>query len=346
MDISNKAVHEIYSFGHSVENGSQRSLHIAYGVDRNFLFGAAISMQSVCLYNKNISLCFHLFTDYVDDDYKKRVKEFCHNNGVSVHIYMVSPDVVKLFPCVKQWSYATFFRFVAFDYLSKVCDRVLYIDADVICKGDLSELLDIQFDSDRFVAVVKDNTYMQGKPAARLKVEGLPGNYFNAGMIYLQLAEWKSNSFSEKAIGMLAGDPEHKKYKCLDQDILNILFFDHCVYLNDNFNKLYGIDYELKNLREDDYLKFITDETRLIHYVGVTKPWHIWADYPCRRFFSEAFQNSSWNDIDLFPASDEMQFKVRYQHDWKKRHFLSFMKYYIKYQREKLSKKYFPASQI
>lgn len=32
------------------------------------------------------------------------------------------------------------------------------------------------------------------------------------------------NDFMNKAIAMLASDPQHTKYKCLDQDILNILF--------------------------------------------------------------------------------------------------------------------------
>ncbi|MDD0534459.1 hypothetical protein PS000_23990, partial [Shigella sonnei] len=32
-----------------------------------------------------------------------------------------------------------------------------------------------------------------------------------------------SNGFIHKIIAMLASDPQHTKYKCLDQDILNIL---------------------------------------------------------------------------------------------------------------------------
>lgn len=39
------------------------------------------------------------------------------------------------------------------------------------------------------------------------------------------------NDFMNKAIAMLASDPQHTKYKCLDQDILNILFFGHCILL-------------------------------------------------------------------------------------------------------------------
>ncbi len=60
---------------------------------------------------------------------------------------------------------------------------------------------------------------------------GTSGNYFNAGVVYLQLEAWAKNDFMNKAIAMLASDPQHTKYKCLDQDILNILFFGHCILL-------------------------------------------------------------------------------------------------------------------
>lgn len=35
-------------------------LNIAWGVDRNFMFGAAISMTSVLLNNKDLNIHFHL----------------------------------------------------------------------------------------------------------------------------------------------------------------------------------------------------------------------------------------------------------------------------------------------
>ena len=54
-------------------SGQQAQLNIAWGVDRNFMFGAAISMTSVLLNNKDLNIHFHLFTDYIDDDYKQRV---------------------------------------------------------------------------------------------------------------------------------------------------------------------------------------------------------------------------------------------------------------------------------
>ncbi|EJD6581361.1 lipopolysaccharide 1,2-glucosyltransferase, partial [Providencia rettgeri] len=55
-----------------IEFGSQDSeaeLNIAYGVDNNFLFGSGISMNSIIINNRNLKLKFHLFTDFIDDDF-------------------------------------------------------------------------------------------------------------------------------------------------------------------------------------------------------------------------------------------------------------------------------------
>ncbi|EAB9003842.1 glycosyltransferase, partial [Salmonella enterica subsp. enterica] len=122
-------------------------LNIAYGIDRNFLFGAAVSMQSVVMHNPDLAVKFHLFTDYIDEDYLQRVNAFTSKNAnVEVRIYKVSSAFIDIFPSLKQWSYATFFRLVAFQYLSETIENLLYIDADVICKGSLAGLLDINFD--------------------------------------------------------------------------------------------------------------------------------------------------------------------------------------------------------
>ncbi|HHU0869326.1 TPA: glycosyltransferase family 8 protein, partial [Escherichia coli] len=246
-----------------------------------------------------------------------------------------------IFPSLKQWSYATFFRLVAFQYLSETIENLLYIDADVICKGSLAGLLDINFDGDKFAAVIKDVPFMQEKPAKRLAIEGLPGNYFNAGVVYLQLEAWAKNDFMNKAIAMLASDPQHTKYKCLDQDILNILFFSHCIFISGDYDCFYGIDYELKNKSDEDYKKTITDDTKLIHYVGVTKPWNDWTNYPCQKYFNEAYQVSCWNDVAFIPATNEKQYQVKYQHAKKNGDTFNAFIYFIKFKLNKYKRKLF-----
>ncbi|KKY84331.1 galactosyltransferase [Enterobacter cloacae] len=340
MDILSESITDIFIYGEN--DDKTQGLNIAYGVDRHFLFGAAISMQSIVMHNDEIGLTFHIFTDYIDDNYLTRIQTFTENyNNVKVCIYKVSNSFVNIFPSLKQWSYATFFRFIAFEHLSNSIDNVLYIDADVICKGKLDGLLKIKFDDNYFAAVVRDVPFMQDKPARRLNIDGLPGNYFNAGVVLLKLQAWREKKFLGHSIKMLESDPDHTKYKCLDQDILNILFYGHCIFISKEYDCFYGIDYELKNNHDEEYLEIITAETKLIHYVGVTKPWNDWTDYPCQKYFNEAYKISAWKDISFIPAVSEKQFHVKSKHAFKNKNIPSAIFYFILYYRKKLIRKYF-----
>ena len=41
------------------------TFNIAYGIDKNFLYGCGISIASILLNNKDKRLSFHVFTDYI-----------------------------------------------------------------------------------------------------------------------------------------------------------------------------------------------------------------------------------------------------------------------------------------
>ncbi|MFA1645939.1 MAG: glycosyltransferase, partial [Enterobacteriaceae bacterium] len=43
---------------------SNDSLNIAFGIDKNFLFGCGVAIASILLNNKSLNFEFHVFTDY------------------------------------------------------------------------------------------------------------------------------------------------------------------------------------------------------------------------------------------------------------------------------------------
>ncbi|MGC6761959.1 glycosyltransferase, partial [Escherichia coli] len=67
----------------------------------------------------------------------------------------------------------------------------------------------------------------------------------------------------------------------LDQDVLNVLLNGKVKFISEKYNTRYSINYELKDKVDNP----VNDDTVVIHYVGPTKPWHEWADYPVSRSF-------------------------------------------------------------
>ncbi|ELJ5445959.1 lipopolysaccharide 1,2-glucosyltransferase [Salmonella enterica] len=322
-------IKENYSFSYC-EPTFVRSLNISYGVDKNFMFGAAISIMSVLNNNKHINLVFHLFTDYIDDDFLTKSQRMAEENNVTINIYLIDSASFSDLPTSEVWSYATYFRLLSFDYLSSSISTVLYLDADVVCKGSLSEIYQLEF-KDEFAAVIPDIELMQAKSAERLQWPQINGHYFNAGVIYVNLAQWKICNFTHESLKLLRGESKYGILKYLDQDVLNIIFNMNLIYLPRELNCIYTIKNELKTKNHQDYRNTISDTTKLIHYTGATKPWHEWARYPSAKFFQVAWKSSPWRDTPLKKAEKIVEFKKKYKHELIQGNYLCALSTSIKY---------------
>lgn len=291
-----------------------KNFNIAYGVDKNFLLGAAISINSVLINNIDTDFNFHLFTDYIDDEYIQRFQKMITKYNSNIIIYLLDAEELKQLSTSDFWSYATYFRLIAFEYLSTNINSILYLDADVICKGSLKELFQLNL-ANSFAAVVLDVDNMQQSSATRLKLTDLNGKYFNAGVIYVNLKKWIENDLSQKSLELVRGKTNFGKLKYLDQDALNILFQTQNIYLSRDYNCIYTLKNELAYHDLSKYKNTITDSTILIHYTGVTKPWHTWGiNYPASQFFFNSYIHSPWKDQPLKIAEKRTELQEKYKH--------------------------------
>ena len=132
---------------------------------------------------------------------------------------------------------------------------------------------------------------------------------------------------------------KNNKLSFPDQDVLNILFLKKVIFLERRFNAIYGIKQELKSKDLAKYKEYITSDTILIHYVGVTKPWNSWANYPSAQYFVEAWKASPWADVPLLPARTPKQYKKKSRHERLQGKYCASVISYIGYLRAKLQSK-------
>lgn len=308
----------------------ETQLNIAWGVDKNFMFGAAISMTSVLLHNRNLNIHFHLFTDYIDEDYQEKMVALAKQFSKNISIYVIDAAGLKVLPSGNAWSHAMYFRFIAFEYLSEKIDSLLYIDADVICKGSLNELTQINL-SGHVAAVIRD---VDDSPARDIEENR---DYFNSGVIFANLKKWKNENFLNAAFEILLD--KKNKLSFPDQDVLNILFLNQVLFLPRIYNAIYGIKQELKSKDTSKYKEFINNDTILIHYIGVTKPWNSWANYPSAQYFVDAWQVSPWAGVPLLPARTPKQYKKKSRHERLQGKYIPAIISYIGYLIEKVKGK-------
>lgn len=138
-------------------------------------------------------------------------------------------------------------------------ERILYLDADMICTGDIEELYNLDFDDKIWVAA-PDNG-IQEKDLNRL---GLPLDYkyINSGMLLINLKKLRTNYTERFIVEKIRENKDILIYP--DQDFVNKIFKDEIKVVSTKYNLI------AKDVRYKD----LDEKPLIIHYAGSTKPWH------------------------------------------------------------------------
>lgn len=206
---------------------------IAYVADEHYLPYLKRSMESVRKYNKNAK--FVVLTSKV---FQLPGSE----------VYTITPDTDKFKYRKKDRMHeGVYYKF----YLPKLpFDKVLYIDADVLCQRPLNDLWNEKCD---FICATESHIY--GKTQATQL--GLK-KYALTGMMLMNLKALRKADFTQKCLDKL----ETVNPKWHDETIINLLFNKKIRFIDKKYNYCKDRIYENPIPEPDAYL---------LHYVGRQK---------------------------------------------------------------------------
>jgi lipopolysaccharide biosynthesis glycosyltransferase len=185
----------------------------------------------------------------------------------------------------KNITIETYFR-LFIPYLFSEYKKVIYLDCDMICCVDISEIHDIKLDNNllvssrdlfRIARYYRDNKkkcYTKRRLDYEIGISLLknPNNYFLAGMLV-----FNTETFRETiSISDLLNFATSKKWQYHDQDILNVLCEGRVLFLPymwdfvcDDTN--YQINFVPEFLKESYFSAKINP--KIIHFATDQKPW-------------------------------------------------------------------------
>lgn len=255
--------------------------HVAFGVDAQYFRPMGITILSLVKNNPGINFVFHVFYGSVTVDDRDKLKQLVEEYCTTVILYQIDQNIFKDLPTATYITNATYNRLVAVNRLKGIADKVLYLDADIVCIGDMSAMQTINLDGN-IAATIKEDDQNIAKHIKKLNIN-LNG-YFNAGVMYIDINQWHNHGVSEKAYAAIVAN--YEKFTFLDQDALNVVLNNKVLYIDEKWNCLFELDRET-----------IPADTVLLHYAGRTKPWAEWCLNPLRDYFLEYYRQSPWKDI-------------------------------------------------
>lgn len=241
-----------------------KSIHIFYACDENFLKYMAVSLTSLM---KNASKAYHykihiLHTD-ISEESKKSISFSDHE-----HFTVVFDDVSSYLMTLKDklplrdyYTKTTYFRFFIAEMYPTI-KKAVYLDSDTVVLGDISELYATDI-GDNYIAATVDQVMVQTDVFGDYveKAIGIPRNkFFSAGILVINCKRFRHEYVLDQFVDLLK---EYRFVVTQDEDYLNVICKGKVKYLHPSWNvQTYG------------QLACREDEFKLLHYIMVNKPWH------------------------------------------------------------------------
>ncbi len=279
-------------FNYEISNKGETA-HIVFGIDNLFVEPMAVCVLSLIEHNKDLPITIHVITVSISDQNKVRLKNMAHENSLHIILHFVDKNIFKNFPSTLSYTSATYNRFLIPMLLDSDIDRALYLDADILCFGSISELFSLNIDQ-VLLAAIEDHSWNGGKnkvSAEKLRKTGFKcDRYFNAGVLLINLNKWRNEHIPEKALTNLS---EHSDtFSFLDQDALNSVANGRILFLDRKYNYMYSVDD--RNIPVPD-LKNIS----LLHYTNRYKLWQSWCDHPLQQEYIRLRNKTEWKNVPL-----------------------------------------------
>lgn len=265
------------------------------GADDRFALGLTVALSSALTHLEPARRA-HVFV--LDGGISASGIERCRRSLLrirpDVEITVIENDPERFADFNFHWySRAAFLRLMIPEIVPARYRRALYLDSDLIVRGDVADLWALPDEGKPFWAAFDEGVRGTDYVIETLSFADVPAGtpYFNSGVMLIDLPRWREERISEDAVAVLA---EHSGH-CInvDQDALNVVAIDRWSALPPVWNT--------QVVGNEHWTPLSGREPRIIHFIN-HKPWMRDAECLYQREFDAALRASGWFSLGGYAA--------------------------------------------
>lgn len=310
------------------------AFHIALTGTQNYIPWIGVTMASIMEHN-HCAFTFHILLDKTDSFDIEALTDFSEQWKVAIVIYYMDDDKLAEYSKFDRYYIdgryipTLVYRFVIPSIIDRSINRVLYLDGDIVCNGDITQFMNM--DMHGKIAVVSEDR--RGPEfAKRIHVS----KYFNAGILLIDTKRWNADELTGVFLRKMKKESGlHPELPCADQDILNEYLDGKAHFISHKFNMPYRLVqpsiFKPKINNED------ARDASLVHFIGAIKPWTSYnQSVPIVKVWAHAKANSPWRNVPLHEPNSQ---KAIHQaaRDARRRHsYAEMIQWYLKFIKSKI----------
>jgi len=258
-------------------------VNIICTIDVKYIKHCAAMLASVFSNTSRLVHVFLIHNGLADDKFFK-LQQFVKEQGHLISLMEIHEDLLKGAPVSDHISIATYFRILIPEIMPHGIEKALFLDSDIIIRRDIGELFEKEI-STYSHAAASDNGSASELIRSNLGMEDRSLDYFNAGVMLINLKYWRDNNIAKKAISFI--QDHSSKIVYWDQDTLNFVLKGQWLKMSSRWNAIECFyQYSDEKLIELGYpsgeIEGIKSDPYIVHYTGNGKPWVFGCSHPFR----------------------------------------------------------------
>lgn len=291
----------------------QSHYDIVCGIDNNYVEQCATMLNS--LFRNNPESQFKIFILSLDISQHNKITLSNWILSQNNQINFINITQEQLLNCPIKGedtiSAATYLRLFIPKFIPNDIEKVLYLDVDLIVLGNITELFSI--DTSNYAACAVEDAPNDSLIPEYAKLS----NYFNAGVLLLNLKKLRAQNFTEKALEFILQKPNLLKF--YDQDVINAVLKNQILPLPLEWNLLDCFFQKIPKIQEHKKTHLIKAKERpnVIHFSGAYKPWHAGCFHPLKHLYFKnkpkiklQTKKTKWDRLYLLPRYQQFLLKL------------------------------------
>lgn len=274
-----------------------KTLHIAFGLDANYIMQCGIALTSVCENNREEKLFFHLLALCEQEELNRfsPLTDIIANYHQDGEIIPIGEKCFEGLPELSYISKATYLRLLLPKVVSEDVKDILYLDSDIVVLGSLHYFLEHPLNSDHACGAAIDVNGCTIKHHNRIGIPS-PVTYYNAGILQMNLAYWRKHNVSQEAINRIA----ENQYWFMDQDAINVVLNNKFARIPYQYNLqtshyLYPPSQQELDAAFHQELYDAMESPIIVHYASYRKPWQ--KKCPRQELWLQYKRKTIWADV-------------------------------------------------
>ena len=270
-------------------------MNILTCTDKNFVIPTGVMLYSVCKHNPCDNLNLYVIVDKTvtmkqKKQMEKQVKIFKYAN---IHFIRIDVSNIEKYLVVKTACFpiSIYYRLLLTDLLPQTIDKILYLDADIIVRHNLSDLWETDISNNAIGAVVNQSN---GKNSWERLNYPKEKAYFNSGVLLINIHYWREHLVTSSLIDYIKNNPDKLVYP--DQDALNYVLQDKKLLLPERYNvqeAFYRLNREIVPNENSEEIEKALENPYILHFT-YHKPWFIECEHPLRHVYFDYKKETIW----------------------------------------------------